>query len=31
MGAQATDRLFDCAIVVPCNWPTFRESYKDVH
>jgi len=30
LGAQSTDRLFDCAIVVVCNWPSFRETFKDL-
>jgi DNA replication protein DnaC len=28
LGPQATDRLFDCAIVVICNWATYRKAYE---
>jgi len=28
LGPQATDRLFDCAIVVVCNWKSYRKAYE---
>jgi len=28
LGPQATDRLFDCAVVVPCNWKSYRKVFE---
>jgi DNA replication protein DnaC len=27
LGAQAADRLFDCAVVVGCNWESYRKPF----